>query len=257
MKFSTSIMALAVGAQATLVTRQLATVQKVLTDISSLTGDLDTAIKAYSGDIGSLSAASDKLISTIKSGVTTVTGSSSLSLTDATGIAQYVQGLSDKVSTTVDDLISKKSDFVKNGQGGTILKSLQDQSAASKDLSTAITNKTPTDLQTIAKTLSGQIDASLAKGVAAFQGTGSTSSSASSAAPSSSAASASSHGHSASSSTAAPSSSASSPASSSAAPSKTGTASSSASSKPAVSTGGAVTNGVSGALAALAVILAF
>jgi uncharacterized protein YoxC len=254
MKFATTtVLALALGASATIVTRDLATIQGVLSDISKSTDALDTAVKGFSGDFGPLQSASDTLLSTIKGGVSKVSASDPLPLIDAATVAQSVVALNTSAGNVISDLIAKKDALVSAGKGADTLKTLQDQRAAAKSLADAITSKVPTELQGTAAQLSQGVDDSFARGIAAFQNTGG--SGPSSSAPGSSSASAtatsasSSHGgHS----SAPPTS---------AAPTKTAAPPpASASSKPATFTGAAApfATGVSGALAAvMAVAMAF
>jgi len=174
MKFTTPILALALGAQASLVERDLATIQKVLSDISSQVNSLDTAVKAFSGDAQPLISASTTLLSTIQSGTSTVQKQDVLSLLDASTVAQSVTTLNSSVAAVVSDLISKKAALAAAGFGGAILTSLQDQKSASQALATALTSKVPTTLQAVASELSQGIADSLSAGIAAFQGTGGT-----------------------------------------------------------------------------------
>jgi len=251
MKFATSILALAIGASATIVTRDLATIQGVISDISKATDSLDTAVKAFTSDFGPLQSASDALLSTIKGGVTKVAASDVLPLLDAANVAQSVIALNTSASNVINDLISKKSALVAAGKGGDTLKTLQEQRSAAKSLADAITSKVPTDLQSTASQLSQSIDDAFNRGIGAFQGTGGGPSvsipatSGSATATSSAATSSASHvGH-----------SSSAAATSSSSPSKTaaGPPPASASTKPAAFTGAAApfATGVSGALAAV------
>jgi hypothetical protein len=256
MKFATSILALAIGASATIVTRDLATIQGVISDISKATDSLDSAVKAFSSDFGPLQSASDSLLSTIKGGITKVAASDVLPLMDAANVAQSVIALNTSASGVINDLISKKSALVAAGKGADTLKTLQDQRAAAKSLADAITSKVPSELRGTASQLSQGIDDAFARGITAFQGTGGGPSvsipatSGSATATSTAASSSASHGgH-----------SSSAAASSSSYPTKTAVAPPSASaSKPATFTGAAApfATGVSGALvAAMAVAMA-
>jgi hypothetical protein len=248
MKFATTVLALVLGASATVVTRDLATIQGVLSDISKQTDALDSAVKSFSGDPSALVSASDSLLSTLKSGTAKVAASDVLPLLDAATVAQSVVTLNTSASAVINDLISKKEALVAAGQGGVVLKSLQDQRTAAKSLAETITSKVPTELQGTAATLSQGIDDAFGRGIAAFEGAGS---GPSSSAPGSSSASATATSAPASSSHAGHSSSA---AATTAAPSKTASSPpASASSKPATFTGAAApfATGVSGALAAV------
>jgi len=253
MKFAATFLTLALGVQASLHQRDIDSIKKVLSDISTQVQGLDTAVNAFSGDTKALLAAGATLLSTIKSGANTVSSSDKLDILSASQVAQSVTGLNTSVATTVTDLIAKKQAIVAAGAGGDVLKNLQDQKVASQALSDAITSKVPTELQTVAKQLSQGVDDSLSTGIAAYSNTGGSSS-----APPPASTDHSGGGHSSSSAAPTPKpSTAPSATSSTPPPAKGSSASSSSTGKPAVSSGGAVANRFSGALAALAVVMAF
>jgi len=167
MKLSTTILALAVGAVA-----DLATIQGVLSGISTQVNSLDTAVNGFGGDASGLLSAGTTLLSTIKSGTDTIGALPVLASNEAVQVASYVSALNSSVATVVSDLISKKSAIVAAGYGSVILSSLQSQKLASADLATVLTDKVPTALQQVANSLSAGIQDSIAAGVAAYQGTG-------------------------------------------------------------------------------------
>jgi outer membrane murein-binding lipoprotein Lpp len=161
--------------RATPVKRDLATIQSVLSSISSQVDAFDTQVKAYNGgDTGPLLSASDTLLSTINSGTTTVSGTSALTDLEAAQVASSVQTLNSSVATVVNDLIGKKDPLAASGQGPTVLKGLQDQKAASQSLATAITSKVPEDLKEVANQLSAGIADSLQRGIDAYSDVGGT-----------------------------------------------------------------------------------
>jgi len=173
MKLSTVL--LAVGASSvsgSLVLRDLATIQGVLSQVSQQVDKLSTAVKSFSGDPGPLSSANDQLISILKDGTSKVSGTSALTQNEALSVTSSVQQLNTSVADAVDALIAKKSDFVSANAGGIILQDLQAQKSGSDALAAAITSKVPTALQGVAAQLSGDIGKSLDRGIAAFQGTG-------------------------------------------------------------------------------------
>lgn len=188
MKFFSAVPLLAVAVSATQVKRDLATVQNVLQTLSGDITTLDTAVNAFSGDTSTLSAASDKVVADLNSGASTISGTSVLSQSDAIGVATYVQGLASGVTTAVNDLISKQSAFQSAGACGTVLSGLQGQLSGTNALSTALTSKTPSSLQSVAQQLSAGIISDINRGITAFQGCGGSSGggSSSSAAPTSS-----------------------------------------------------------------------
>jgi hypothetical protein len=173
MKFTvTSVIALALGAQAANVARDLATIQKVISDIQTQTQALDTAVKGYTTDFGPVQSAATALQNLIVSGTTTVNAQPVLSLLDASQTAQTVTDLSTIVTNTVNDLIASQATFVANGKAADVLKTLQDQKSASQALADALTSKVPAELQTVAAQLSAAISDALTKGITAFTGLG-------------------------------------------------------------------------------------
>ncbi|KAB8075766.1 hydrophobic surface binding protein A-domain-containing protein [Aspergillus leporis] len=180
MKFSSILaLGLASGALAaptkvahepSIVERDLASVTNVLSGINTKVETLDSAIKGFSGgNTDSVVSASTDLVSAIKSGTETVKSSDALSSGDALGLPGPVQNLAKKIDTTIEDLISKKSQIVAAGAGAKTYKQVQDQYSAAKDLADTITSKVPDSLQGIAGQLSGGITAAIQKGLDAYK----------------------------------------------------------------------------------------
>jgi hypothetical protein len=154
---------------------QVQTLVGVVNQVGESVQALDKAVKGFNGpsDVQSLQAASDKVGSTVSSGVETVKGASTITLVDSVTIQGGVQNLQATVETVVNDLISKKSTLVAANAGGQVEKSLQDQLTGAKALQAAIAGKVPTEVQSLATQLSQGINTALQKGIDAFQGTGS------------------------------------------------------------------------------------
>ncbi|KAF2189277.1 hypothetical protein K469DRAFT_737163 [Zopfia rhizophila CBS 207.26] len=159
------------GRKPALVERDVATIKNVINGISGKLTDLDSAVKAFSGDPTRLQSASDAVQSAIESGTQNVSNTDPISATDALQLQPIIKSLTASVNTTVNDLIAKKSGFVSAGIGGVVLQALQSQKSASQDLSDAITSKVPEALRGIASQLSSGITDALQRGIVAFQGT--------------------------------------------------------------------------------------
>ncbi|PYH85642.1 hypothetical protein BO82DRAFT_164960 [Aspergillus uvarum CBS 121591] len=165
-----------------LVERDVAAVTSVLADIETKVKALDSAINSYSGgDPSKVESASSDLVSTINSGTSTVTGSDDLSSTDALEIPGPVQDLTKDVQTAVNDLISKKDQFVSAGAGATVYQQLQKQYTAAKNLADALTSKVPDSLSSLASSLSAGITDAIQKGVDEYKDVATSSGTASSA----------------------------------------------------------------------------
>jgi uncharacterized protein YoxC len=173
MRFLNSIPLLAVAVAATtsnpIERRDGKLVQKVLSDISMVVDRLAVAVNAFQGDIKPLNSVSADVLKSIQSGIDQIKPSTPLTQDEAINIATFVQGLNTSVSKVVNDIIAKKPIFIQYNAVPDVLKSLQDQDAASAALADAITAKVPAELKELAATLSADINAILKRGIAAFQ----------------------------------------------------------------------------------------
>jgi len=159
-----STFAIASGALA-----QIQIILDVVNSINTATSGLDTAVKGYSGgDSSAIQSASKSLIDIVTAGIDKVKGSSQLVLNDALQLTPVVQGLSATVSTTIDDLIAKKSQIVAAGQGAATGSQLKAQLSGANDLAAAISSKVPSDVAPIASQLSSAISEAIQKGVTAY-----------------------------------------------------------------------------------------
>ncbi|GIJ88260.1 cell wall mannoprotein 1 [Aspergillus pseudoviridinutans] len=188
MRFSALLVTLGLtGALATptLVSRQ-GGATGVISDISAQVSALASAVSSFNGgDPSGVKSASDKLVSTINSGVDTVKSGPALTATDALALTSPVQDLTKQVQGVVNDLISKKDKFVAAGAGSTVYQQLQSQYTAADNLAKAISAKVPSSLSDIAAQLSAGITAAIQKGIDGYKdvatSTGSSSSSSASA----------------------------------------------------------------------------
>ncbi|PKX93413.1 cell wall mannoprotein 1 family protein [Aspergillus novofumigatus IBT 16806] len=172
MRFSALLVTLGLtGALATptLVSRQAGAVG-VISDIQAQTSALASAVSSYNGgDPSAVKSASEKLVSTINSGVDTVKSGSALSTADALALTSPVQDLTKQVEDVVSDLISKKDQFVAANAGGTVYQDLQAQYTAADNLAKAISAKVPEALADIAAQLSAGITTAIQKGLDAYK----------------------------------------------------------------------------------------
>jgi hypothetical protein len=173
MKFALSFLAFTgASLSASILERQVAAIVGVVTGIEQATSSLDNIVKSFNGNIKALSDASQMVQDTVTKGVTTVSGASSITLTDSVQIQGQVSNLQQTVEDTVNDLISKKSALISAGAGAMVSKSLNDQLAGAKALQMAIGTKVPPEVQSLAQQLSAGINTSLQKGVDAFASVG-------------------------------------------------------------------------------------
>lgn len=177
MRFSAILVTLGLtGALATptLTSRQNAPAAGVISDIQAQVSAVASAVSAFNGgDPKPVEDASTKLVSVITSGTQKVSSGPDMTTTDALGLTQPVQDLTKQVQGVINDLISKKDQFVKANAGPTVYKNLQEQYTASDNLSKAISAKVPSSLSDIASQLSAGITAAIQKGIDAYKDAGS------------------------------------------------------------------------------------
>lgn len=170
MKFSAPVAVayLAAGAYAGVVERDATVVSGVLGKVQSGIDSLDSAVKGFSGDVKPVTSAAEALTATIKSGKTTVDGSSDLTIEDSAALITLVNGLQSHGQTLTDDLTSKRDDIEKGGYCDITRSHLNDINNASQDLVKSVTAKVPSDLRSTAAALAGKINDVLAKAADAF-----------------------------------------------------------------------------------------
>ncbi|POS76782.1 cell wall protein [Diaporthe helianthi] len=173
MKYALTLAALVAGVYATnlpivILERDLATIQGVISDVSTKLTALNDAAQSFSGDAGALTQASSDLSSTIQSGTSTVQGTDTLTLTDAVSLQSTVQGLQSNAQTLVDNLASKKSAIEQAGICDTVLKQSQGLSTDSQALIDAVVGKVPQEAQSIAQNLVSGFTATLEQNQANF-----------------------------------------------------------------------------------------
>ena len=160
-----------VSAEASILERQVQIIVGVVNQINTATQSLDTAVKGYTGgDASAILSEQQKVANAVSEGISTVNGVSSITLTDAVQIQGQVQNLQQSAENVVNNLISKKSDLLAAGQGGSIETSLVAQLKGANALAAAISSKVPPEVQQLAQQLSAGISSALQKGVDAFAG---------------------------------------------------------------------------------------
>jgi uncharacterized protein YoxC len=149
MKFSNAVvLAAASGTYA-----QLSVIQGVLTSVGSGIDALDSAAKAFNGDVAAVKSKADALVAAIQAGKTKVDASGDLALTDALGLTDPVQALTKKGQALADDFKAKRSDVQKANACSTVRTELGDINSASQSLIKSVVGKVPKDAQAIAAQL--------------------------------------------------------------------------------------------------------
>lgn len=149
MKFSAAVvLAAAAGTYA-----QSDVLNPIFTKVGSAIDDLATAAGSFNGDVAPVKSKADALVATIKSGVTTASGSKDLDLNGALGLTTPVQGLTKKGQALADAFKAKLSDVQKAGACGTVRTELSDINTNSQALIKAVVSKVPEAAQSIAQQL--------------------------------------------------------------------------------------------------------
>ncbi|POR32974.1 Hydrophobic surface binding protein A [Tolypocladium paradoxum] len=171
MKFSSqlALVCLATGAYSrTVIERDLKVVTGVLSQVQTGIDNLDTVVKAFNDNPAPLTSASSKLVSTIKSGTTTIKGSSNLGLFEALALLQPVQDLQAHSKTLSDDLKAKRPAIQTAKQCDVTRQHISDIITASQALIDAVVSKVPKLAQGIAADQAAGISKVLNKAAADF-----------------------------------------------------------------------------------------
>lgn len=177
MQFTTvSLFALALGVSASVigdtpsrVERDLPTITTVINNVGDKINALDQAATSYNGgDATAFEAAGTALEDTISSGVTTVQGTSNLTLNDAIALQSQVTTLQSSAEKLVSDLASKKTQIQEANLCATVLDQSTRLNSLSQQLIDAITAKVPAAAQSIAAQLTAGFTATLQQNQANF-----------------------------------------------------------------------------------------
>ncbi|POR36331.1 Cell wall mannoprotein 1, partial [Tolypocladium paradoxum] len=133
--------------------RDLATITSIINSAGQGIDNLDTAVKAFSGDPKPVQDASAALLQVLKDGKTKVDGTSNLNLIEALGLQQPVQDLQAKGEILLADLKARKADIEKNNLCDITRQQVTDINTNSKALIDAIVAKVPPAAQAIATSL--------------------------------------------------------------------------------------------------------
>ncbi|KAL2361211.1 hypothetical protein RJZ56_005902 [Blastomyces dermatitidis] len=171
MKVSTALftlgLALGVVSEPIRVQRDLDAFKAIFTEIDGKVDSLSSAING--GDQDNIISAGEDLVATINKGVETANAQDPLSLTEALGLTTPVQALTKKVEGAISQVIDAKEDFVAAGFAFTIKQNLDDQFAASNDLTGAVSSKVSDGVKEIAKQLAAGISNAIQKGIDAYK----------------------------------------------------------------------------------------
>ncbi|KAI9661877.1 MAG: hypothetical protein M1821_009116 [Bathelium mastoideum] len=173
MQFRFALLALLGTASAapTVVKRDAATIIGALESVNNATQTLDAAVKAFDGTaLSALGVAGDSttVLTTINNAITTVEGTSDVTILGVLPVAGATIQLIGTLDQTINDLINQKPKFDSSGTSAVVLSQLQQQSAASTTLGNDITAKLPALADLIADGLNDQIKAAFQRGIAAY-----------------------------------------------------------------------------------------
>ncbi|KAG6005189.1 hypothetical protein E4U54_000379 [Claviceps lovelessii] len=153
MKYSTAIAAIAAaGAYA-----DIQIVTGVLVSVGNGIDGLNTAAQSFSGNVQNVKDKADALVTAIRNGKSTVDGSPDLTLQEALGLTDPVQGLTKKGQTLLATFKDKRSDVEKANACDTVRIELRDINERSSALIKAVVAKVPKDAQVVAQSLASQL----------------------------------------------------------------------------------------------------
>ncbi|KAL2133075.1 hypothetical protein VTI74DRAFT_2979 [Chaetomium olivicolor] len=168
MKFTTLLAPLALASHALADGKAIVT---ALTTVDETTIKLGNAVNKWKGDIfGTLPivAESTTLLVQVKKGQKVAEESEPLDFYATLDVATATNKLVTSVNTTLSALIAKKHNFDKLLMSPLIFVNLELQKHATTDMSKAIIEKVPAQLQDLAKSLVKPIDDSFEKAIDAF-----------------------------------------------------------------------------------------
>ncbi|KYK54408.1 hypothetical protein DCS_06366 [Drechmeria coniospora] len=168
-----AILCLATGAYASAAVeeRDVSTVVGILTQVQNGIDSLDASIKVFtSNSVPTVKAKSVSLVATIKAGISTVKGSSALTLYDTIALFNPVNELKAHAQTLANDLKAKRSALRAANQCDETRQQIADIKGASQALITAIVAKVPADGKAVAQSQANGITDVLSQAQANFSG---------------------------------------------------------------------------------------
>lgn len=131
--------------------RDVKAITDVFAAVQTNIDGLDQAVLGWTCNPGPVLKASYGLVSTIKAGITTVSGSATLTLSEALSLLKPVQSLKTHAQTLVTDLKAKKPQIQKDFECDVVRQTIADMATNSKGLVDATISKVPPEAQDIAK----------------------------------------------------------------------------------------------------------
>lgn len=162
MKFLSLVCVAATVASASVVRRDLATIQSVLSGVGTDLVGLDTATKGFNGDPSDLLDASNKLIQDLKDGDAKVQPLPALTLNDALGLTGPAKDLQTKGDALLASIKGKKDALAAAGLCDVTFLQVKDINTASQALIKTVVSKVPPAAQSIAQSLVAPLQKDLA-----------------------------------------------------------------------------------------------
>lgn len=154
---------LATGIAASVLPRDLATIQAVLSSVATDLKGLTTATKGFNGDPSGLLDASNKVTQGLKTGDAKIQSLPDLSLTDALGLTGPANDLQTQGDALLAAIKDKKAAIAAADLCGVTLLQITDISTASDALVKTVVSKVPTAAQSIAQNLVAPLQKDLAE----------------------------------------------------------------------------------------------
>lgn len=132
-------------------TRDAKAITDVFAAVQTNIDSLDQAVLGWTCNPGPVLKASYGLVSTIKSGITTVSANANLTLSESLSLLTPVQNLKTHAQTLVTDLKAKKAQIQTDFECDVVRQTIADMATNSQGLVDATISKVPPEAQDIAK----------------------------------------------------------------------------------------------------------
>ncbi|KAI0182339.1 hydrophobic surface binding protein A-domain-containing protein, partial [Xylaria flabelliformis] len=150
------------------VKRDISAVTSAVAQISDAITQLDSSVKAFSGDSTQLKSDAANLVNTIKSGASAIASGGAIELSDVLGLQGAATSLATAGQTLITDLESKKAAFESSSLCDTIQSTITSIGSEVTGFVDSVVKQLPADVQDTAKQLTSSIADKLNSGAASF-----------------------------------------------------------------------------------------
>lgn len=149
--------------------RDVATIQSVITSVSSALTQLDNTVKAFNGqDFAQLATDAANVKTALDTGTQQITATTPITAQDAITLQSSLAPVQSTAASLVSDLQAKKPQIQQAGLCQIVQQQTQGISTSASNLISATVTKVPENLQAVAGQLTGQFTAQLSDTSLAF-----------------------------------------------------------------------------------------